>query len=413
MNLTTRRAFMRGTAGTLVFGSHVPQIFAACQEPTSKPASASESVFVMITLAGGNDGLNTIIPYADDLYYKLRPGLAIKRPDVRKLNDVAGLHPAMKNIEAAFHEGRLAIISNVGYPQPNRSHFHSMDVWQTGDPELKNTRTGWLGRAVDASPGSRECSLFAFHMGDEVPRALLAESQRVTAMNSIQDYSIAPDRFAQNDRRRVERAWAAMSAGTDPVQPSLATARRTIAQALASASELKDILSKSTSSVSYPGSGLAQNLKLAAQVIGGGIPARIISITIGGFDTHANQKNSHAQLWQQIDEAIAAFHKDLSGRGRAGDVVVMLYSEFGRRVAENGSAGTDHGAAGPVLLFGDPVRGGLHGGPPLLAELEDGDLKYSVDFRRVYSSVLGNWLRINSPIGSEGRFEPLPVFKSA
>ena len=284
-----------------------------------------------------------------------------------------------------------------------------MDVWHTADPELKETRTGWLGRSLDRSPDAKNNALFAFHLGDEVPRMLLSESQRVTAFSSIQDYTMNADRNAPNDRARIEVAFGGMMGGGESGAGGMGLVRRTAAQAIASAAELKDVLAKSATNATYPGTGLAQQLKLAAQVIGTELPVHIVSIGFGGFDTHANQKPQHANLWTQIDDALAAFHDDLTQRNRADEVVVFVFSEFGRRVAENGSGGTDHGAAAPALLFGKPVRGSLFGKHPSLTDLDDGDTKFAVDFRRIYAALLDRWLGVDAKSVLGSSFEPLDV----
>lgn len=407
--MITRRGFLQSTAGALAFGGGLsPMVGRVLAAQTDDGGRKNGRIFVIITLAGGNDGLNTVVPFENDIYYKSRPTIGHAKRDILKLNDQTGLHPVLKKTHAAFKEGRVAAILGVGYPNANRSHFHSMDVWQSGDPELNITRSGWLGRACDVAPDANNNAMFAFHIGEETPRLLLAETRRITTFSSLQDYNITPDRLAQNDRPKIEKAWRAMSAEGNGAPRSIQLARGTMAQALASAGELRDVLSKSTSNINYPGGGLAQNLRLTAQVIGAELPVRIVSLTIGGFDTHANQKGTHSQLWQTIDDAVAAFYEDLKQRGRAADVSVMLYSEFGRRVAENGSAGTDHGAAAPVLVFGEGITGGVYGEHPDLTKLDDGDLKYTTDFRRVYATILDRWLNVPSEKILSSKHEPLP-----
>ncbi|MBI3820150.1 MAG: DUF1501 domain-containing protein [Planctomycetes bacterium] len=410
--MISRRGFLQNSVGALALGGTLPTIMEkAVAAQAAGGGSKNGRILVVVTLAGGNDGLNTVVPFEQDPYYKLRPTIGHPKADVRKISDQIGLHPLMKKTEAAFKDGHVAVMLGVGYPNPNRSHFHSMDVWQSADPELNNTRTGWLGRVVDSAPDARENAMFAFHLGEETPRMLLAENRRITTFSSLQDYNLVADRFAPNDRTRVERAWDAMArdgAAEAGGSTSLQLARRTMAQALVSANELKDVLGKSATNATYPQGGLAQNFKLAGQVIGAGLPVHVVSLTFGGFDTHANEKNSHAQLWQQIDDAVAAFIDDLAQRGRADDVAIMLYSEFGRRVAENGSAGTDHGAAAPVFIYGKSVGGGIYGEQPSLANLDDGDVKFSTDFRRIYSTILENWLSVDSQPILGAKFDKMP-----
>jgi uncharacterized protein (DUF1501 family) len=407
-----RRDFLQNTISAIALGGTIPELLQRAVAQQAQEGAKNRNVLVVVTLAGGNDGLNTVVPFENDIYYKLRPTIAHGRKDVRPLDGVMALHPSMKKMEAAFKEGRLAIVQSVGYPSPNRSHFYSMDVWQSGDPELKYTRSGWLGRVVDQSPDAKNNPLFAMHLGEEAPRMLLAESQRVITLSSLQDYTIAPDRLAANDRPNIEKAWRAMvenpSANVATPQNSrLSWVRQTAAQALNSARELREVVNKSATNAPYPNSGLAGQLKLAGQIAGTELPVSIISITMGGFDTHANEKGTHASLWQQIDDALAAFHDDLKQRGCADRVAVLLYSEFGRRVAENGSAGTDHGAAGPLFLFGTKIKGGLYGDAPDLAHLDDGDVKYKTDFRRVYATILDRWHHVDSKSVLGAAFEPL------
>lgn len=408
--MISRRGFLQNAVGAIAVGGAMPSVMArAAAAQAADGGSKNGRILVIVTLAGGNDGLNTVVPFEQDVYYKSRPTIAHPKKDLLKITDQLGLHPVMKKTAAALAEGRAGVILGAGYPNPNRSHFHSMDVWQSGDPELKNTRTGWLGRVADESPNANNNALFAFHIGEETPRLLLAETRRITTFGSLQDYNITPDRFSPNDRPAVEKAWRAMAGeekGGDG--ETLQIARGTMRQALSSAAELRDVLAKAATSINYPQGGFSQNLKLAAQVIGAGLPVQIVSLTLGGFDTHSNQKAGHAQLWQSIDDGVAAFFDDLKQRGRADDVLVMFYSEFGRRVAENGSAGTDHGAAGPSFIFGNSIHGGVHGVQPSLAKLADGDVEFTTDFRRIYSTLLDQWLAVDSQKILGGRFEPLP-----
>ncbi|MFN0205276.1 MAG: DUF1501 domain-containing protein [Planctomycetota bacterium] len=411
--LIRRREFLQSSAAAVALGGGFsPLLERTLAAQSIQGGTQNGKILVVITLAGGNDGLNTIVPFEDDLYYKARPTLAHAKKDVRKLTDAAALHPTLKKTEAAFKEGRFVAIQGVGYPSPNRSHFHSMDVWQTGDPELKYTRSGWLGRVIDISDRAKNNALFAFHLGDEAPRLLLAETQRATSFSSLQDYTINPDRLAQNDRPNIENAWRRMMENpaaqeNTPLNSNIQLVRQTAAQALASAKELKDVVSKSANNAVYPSTGLSGQLKLTGQIIGAQLPVQIVSLTIGGFDTHSNQKNSHANLWLQIDDALAAFQEDLKQRGRADDVLVMIYSEFGRRVAENGSAGTDHGAAGPVFIYGNQLKGGVFGESPNLTKLDDGDVAFNIDYRRVYATILDRWLSVDSNVILGSAFEPL------
>ncbi len=412
--MISRRNFLRGSVGAFAIGSGLPSILArTAAAQAAEGGSKNGRVLVVLELSGGNDGLATVVPFEQDAYWKARATISPPKKDLRRITDGLALHPSMQRCEAAFAEGRLAIVQGVGYPQPNRSHFHSMDVWHLADPELRETRAGWLGRALDLDPASRENSLWAFHLGAETPRALLSQTQRVHALASLADYELVADRFAREKHGRVQEAFARMMEAGEESSARLASVRRAAAQALASADALREVVGKSPPAAAYPGTGLAQQLRLAAQVIGAGMPVHVVSLAIGGFDTHSNQRNQHANLWAQIDAALAAFREDLAARGRAEDVLVFAFSEFGRRVAENGSAGTDHGAAAPAFLFGDAVRGGVLGDHPSLTELDGGDLVHGVDFRRIYATLLDGWLGVDSRAVLGGAFEPLELLRAA
>lgn len=414
--MITRRDLLRGSVGALALGGGLPGFLErALAAQQAQGEARHRRALVVLQLSGGNDGLNTIVPIDADPYYKARPQIAIAKKDARKIADGVGLHPSMKRLEALYGDGKLAIVQGVGYPNPNRSHFHSMDVWHSADPELRDTRTGWLGRALDRAPAARDNALYAVHLGEEAPRMLLSESQRVTSFNSPQDYALTLDRLNQGDKSKIEAAFERMhrASATSPADRRIDAVRRTASQAIASAKELRDVLAKSTPQATYPNSGVANQLKLAAQVLGTELPVHLVSLAMGGFDTHANQRGSHANLWSQIDEALAAFLEDLRKRERANDVVVLVFSEFGRRVAENGSAGTDHGAAAPLLVLGDAVRGGLYGSAPTFEKLDDGDLSFTTDFRRVYAPLLDRWLGVASEGVLGASFEPIGLFGAA
>lgn len=408
-----RRDFLRHAAGAIAAASSLPR---SIERSADLGGDERRRVLVVLQLSGGNDGLNTVVPIEDDHYYRARPGLAIAKKDARRIDDLTGFHPSMRKLEAAYRDGRLAVVQSTGYPGANRSHFHSMDVWHTGDPSLTETRRGWLGRVLDADPRARGNPLFAIHIGDEAPRMLLSGTQRVTAFSSINDYGVQADRAAPNDRVKIERALERMmdtdTGGAPGGKRGIDAVRRTAAQALASGRHLKEAVGKSVTNAPYPGGALAQQLRLAGQVIGSDLPVSVVSLAFGGFDTHANQRGTHANLWSQIDDALAAFHDDLTQRGRSEDVLVFLYSEFGRRVAENGSGGTDHGAGAPAFFFGSPVKGGLHGKAPDLADLDAGDVRATTDFRRLYATILDRWLGVDSQAILGAPFDSVDVLRS-
>ncbi len=335
----TRRDFLRTTGLGLAAAS-----FGA--PPLLAQPSKGERVLVVLELSGGNDGLNTVVPFADDAYHRERPTLAIKPADVLKGSGHFGFNKGLRPLMPLWDDGRMAVVNGVGYPEPNRSHFRSMEVWQTASDAGAPEPRGWLGRCFDhACPDCGRPEL-AVSVAREVPRA-------VTGRGGV---GVVADGASENIRAALARGRV--------------------------------------NGAAYPDTAYGQGLARIAAMIGGDLEARVYCHEICGFDTHADQAPNHARLWSETSAGLAAFFRDLERRGAAERVLVMAFSEFGRRVTENGSGGCDHGAAGPVFLWGRPVRGGLHGAMPSLTDLDGGDLKMTVDFRSVYATVLEGWMGV-------------------
>ena len=351
---------------------------------------------VVIEMQGGNDGLNTVIPYTDLGYAKARPVIGIAERDLVKISSTVGLHPSLKPLGDLYNQGKLAVMTGVGYPNPNRSHFHSMDIWQTGDTEVDiTTRTGWLARYFDADGHLKSDPLSGVTVGSALPLALTADDTPVSVIGNLRTFGFQTT--AGVDRKKtMDTLQALYSQGTVASSPA-EFVRNVGVDAYTSVAELKTAIKdydvRSANAGKYPlQNGLANGLQTIAKLITGGLTTRVFYLTIGGFDTHANQPNQHAQLLEQMADALSAFYQDLSLQGKADDVTVMTFSEFGRRVHENGSAGTDHGAASVMFVLGGAVKGGVYGDYPSLEDLDDGDLRFHTDYRSVYATLLEKWL---------------------
>ena len=379
--MTDRRQFLQRSA-LMSLAPWIPAFLPATLRAAD--AGKDDRILVIIQLDGGNDGLNTVIPYKDENYTKQRRELRIPAQDVLKLNDSIGLNPGMRDAADLFHGGRFTIVQGVGYPNPNRSHFESMSIWQHARlASPQHDANGWLGRAVDALPKRSPAVADAVFVGNEaIPVALLG--RRVNAISLERESDLA-----------------LLSPSAAPLTPASgddlrAFVTRIQEESFQAARRLDQEKSKDRTSAAYPATGLAQHLQLVSRLIKLGTGTRVFYTAQGGYDTHSNQAYAHRLLLNEFSGAVGAFLNDLKAAKLAERVLVMAFSEFGRRVKENGSAGTDHGSAGPVFLAGSSVRDGLVGDHPSLIDLDQGDLKMSIDFRSVYASILKDWLGIDA-----------------
>ena len=417
--MKTRREFLRHTVLGASAAWTVPmfiertfgQLHAAAKDLATQPVTGKDgTILVVVQLAGGNDGLNTVVPYADDIYHRSRPRLAKKEKDLIKLNDHLGLNSAMPFLGSMFREGRLGIVQGVGYPNPNRSHFVSTSIWETADPRNRTT-TGWLGRYFDnACAGADPTVGISFNRTQ--PESFGAAKNPGVCLNSPELYRWI---HSGGDQAMAEEFFADLNqpqddAADDPVdgasianpaggrhggiagESNLAFLERVALDARVSSKTILEVAARHRTRVRYDGTPLARNLNLVARMIAGGMPTRVYYVSHGGFDTHNQQTNSHDRLLAQLDGALKSFFADLREQGNHERVALMTFSEFGRRVSENASAGTDHGKASCLFVAGHPVRGGLHGQHPSLARLDQGDLAHTVDFRSVYATLLSDWL---------------------
>lgn len=399
----TRRGILRaGTATLLGLGA------AGCAGPPAPggrsgaagaastgaiPAAAADRVLVLVVMSGGNDGLNTIIPYNQGQYYDGRPTIAVPEKQVLPLVSGLGLHPSLKALLPLFHAGSAAAVQGVGYPNPILSHFRSMAIWQTGEPSVQGT-TGWLGRYLDATASAGEDPLRAVAIGATVPPVLVGQHTNVPAIGTVPAFDLAGDPRFPGDKAALRRALAAMYQDAPP-DPTFSILRGGSSVAYEAAAEVQKAASgyKPGTGVQYPSSAFAAELQLVVRLLAGGVKTQLFTVGIGGFDDHANEHAPYASLLQDLGDSLGAFQQDLAAHGLAGRVLTVAFSEFGRRVKENASGGTDHGTAGPVFLLGSAVRGGLHGEAPSLAKLDGtGDLQYTTDFRDVFGTVVDGWL---------------------
>ena len=417
---TTRREFLTNGLTFVGLGLAMPTVLMrAAQAQTgastdplaiSLPPIPGGKILVVIEMSGGNDGLNTVIPYTDLGYAKARPVIGIPANDVVKLTSNIGLHPNMGAFKGLYEKGQLAVMTGVGYPNPNRSHFQSMDVWQTGNTEIDvRERTGWLARYFDKDGHFQGNPLSGITLGSSLPLTLFSDTVPASVIGGGADFGFQNQ--AGDKKQQMEALRALYAQGT--VAGSNAEFVRNVgSEAYSSSLELKkafkDYDIKAGSTAKYPqGSGLAAGLQTIAKLITGGVGTRVYYVGIGGFDTHANQPRQHANLLGDLSNSITAFYDDLALQGRANDVVTMTFSEFGRRVKENGSAGTDHGAASVMFLAGGGIKGGVYGDYPSLTDLDDGDLRMHTDYRSVYATLLDKWLATNSQPVLGGNFPHL------
>ncbi len=356
-------------------------------------APPTDRVLVMVQLQGGNDGLNTLIPYADDAYYKARPTLGIPRTDLLPISGTLGLHPSLAPLKPLYEEGRMAIIQGVGYANPDRSHFRSTDIWLTGSNADEYLSTGWLGRYLDYQfpnfHDDKESDPLAIHISPVLSLALQGKSggTGIALQDPVQFFNL------------VSRGNQIIDTGAPPTPAGyeLKFVREINAESLQYSKQVKAAADRGKNVVTYPSGSLAGQLALVARLIAGGLGTRIYIVSQGGYDTHATQPTRHGQLLDELAKDIAAFEGDLQKLGVSNRVVGMTISEFGRRVKENGSQGTDHGTSAPLFVFGDPVRGGVLGSNPDFGKLDGaGDFVYTYDFRQVYASLLQQWFEAPS-----------------
>ena len=352
-------------------------------------------VLVMIELKGGNDGLNTVIPYTDPLYQQFRPTIGIQRENVLQMDEKLGLHPALEDVYRFYRKKQCAVVLGAGYEKPNRSHFRSIDIWHTAANSNEQLKEGWLARmfAKNRPPEGYMADGVVIGRGDAGPMRAKNPKVRSIVMSDPNEF-VERGQDARNAMKETPKGALAHILG---VENDLATA----------VVLLKDRLKKAPEPVNpFPNTGIGGQMKTVAQMVSAKVPFAAIKVAQGGYDTHSGQANRHQQLLSQLNDAIAAFQQEMEDLGKWNDVLIMTYSEFGRRVKENGSAGTDHGTAAPHFFIGGKVKGGLYGEQPELSKLERGDLQFTTDYRCMYETVVQDWWNLGT------QFTGLPNVKS-
>jgi uncharacterized protein (DUF1501 family) len=440
ITLQTRREFLRstvlGSALSWTLPAFLGNTFAALQakagdSATQIPTGKDAPILVVLQMAGGNDGLNTVVPFANDFYQRARPRLGLAASKILSLKDGAGFHGALTGFKSLYDAGHLAVVQGVGYPNPNRSHFRSTEIWQTAADSNRVERYGWIGRYFDNC-----CAGVAPTVGvairNQLPQSFFAKTPTGICFENPQNYRfLARGRPGPGGQDLTEAAYQKMNDGESndasgeensggsigmleaamPMQGGRAVdfIERTALDAQLSSDRVRDIADRVRNEASYPASPLGNSLKLVARLIGGGLPTRVYYVSQGGYDTHVNQVATQQRLLQDLGDSVQAFVADLKAQSNLSRVLMMTFSEFGRRVAENANGGTDHGAAAPLFIIGGKAKAGLLGSQPSLApqDLFEGDLKYTVDFRSVYAGVLEYWLNTPSVPILGGQFRPL------
>jgi uncharacterized protein (DUF1501 family) len=411
---TSRRRFLQATLGSstlLSCGLSVPQFLARSAAAAHAEGSrATDKVLVVVQLNGGNDGLNTVIPYADDGYARNRFGLRLATSQVLKIDDHVGLHPQLAAARKLLEAGQLGIVQGVGYPNPNRSHFRSMDIWNSALRDVAQPRDGWLGRSLERGKHQAGFDVPALHLGvEELPLALASREIAVPSIQSMDSFRLR----ASDGSVPLATLRTLAEIRRPDASPLLDFVCRGTLNAYAASQQVQQALGEGKSAVQYPAANdLAQKLKTIAQLIDAGLGTRIYYVSLAGFDTHANQLQTHVDLLRELSESLKAFVDDLAARGHLERVLVLSFSEFGRRVRENASQGTDHGTAAPVFLAGGKVQAGLIGKHPSLSDLDQGDLKFHTDFRSLYATILDQWLGCPSEAVLGKKYPAIGILRS-
>ncbi len=407
----SRRDFLLRSAGFVSVSAMVPRWAVAGTRmfEESVGADAPNRTLVVLELMGGNDGLNTVVPYTDNAYTQVRSRIGIPAGSVLQITPKLGLNgmtitngttPAMAGIKALWDANRVAILEGVGYPNSSLSHFTGRDIWHTADPTLAQ-RNGWLGRWADAALGSNANPLACAAISQTLPRTLLADKVSVPSFVNIATYSYLTDGVYPGDAKNQLKAFLAQSADQYEIETTASEITGLGNDAISSSNVLQTVSKGYVAGGAYPAGSLGAAMLLIAQIINANVGTRILYVTFGGFDNHADEDNAgangHNGLLLTVSESIKAFFDDLDAHGKSHDVMLMTWSEFGRRVQDNASRGTDHGTSAPHFVVGDAVVPGVYGDPPSLTSLDsNGNLQIENDFRAYYGTILSDWLKADS-----------------
>ena len=399
----SRRGFLAGGIGALAGLPAIARAARAPREGGDGTADAHEPprTLLVLEISGGNDGLSTIVPYADPLYHAARTRTAIAADQVLKIDETRGMHPNLPKLRELFGERRLAIVEGVGYPEPNLSHFSSADIWHTARATGRASGEGWVGRYLRARHPDDVAVARAVHVGAVLPYALTSSTHPIVHLDTPSAY-----RWVR-EAREIAAVAELPPEGTSSEVRDL---RSVVRGAQVSSNAIRRAVGTYRPRVAYPEHALAQELRIAAALLQGRIGVEVLSVTHTGYDTHDAQRPRHDALLRELDDSLSAFFADVRGTPAGDRLVVLVFSEFGRRVADNASQGTDHGTAGPIFLLGTPVAGGIYGSPCSLSNLSDGDLVHTTDFRRVYATVLSRWLGVAPADVLGAEYPTLPLF---
>lgn len=405
----SRRKFLQGLGLMSVYLSAPEALLLSAQAAEYAPRAVGKSkILVLVQMTGGNDGLNTVVPYNNGTYYQLRPTLAVKPEQVLPLDKEIGFNPNMTALHELFKQGKVAVVQGVGYPNPSRSHFRSIEIWQTAQPDAI-VETGWLGRYLDCADCTRNGNVFAaVNVDPTLPKTLQSNRIMVPSVSNVFDFKFRTDPRYLQDRETQVRAFEDIYGSFQSKRPNADLLRNAGLEANKASDYLQKIVRGYSSEVKYPDGSFGNGLKFISQMISGGVDSRIFTVSLDGFDTHTNQANLQNKLLNQFSEGVAAFYTDLERNNLQDDVVILGFSEFGRRVVENNGRGTDHGTAAPLYVIGSQVKGGVFGEHPSMTVLDEGDLKYKTDFRSVYATVLDRWMGADSGEILGKRFEYIP-----
>lgn len=400
----SRRDFLGITAAMLATSATAPIFLKRTARAATSAAPSNDNILVVLQLTGGNDGLNTVIPFTDENYRRMRPTIHLADAKLHRLDDRVGFHPSLGSWKQLFDDGRAAIVQGVGYPHPNRSHFESMAIWHTApaDEALRSgrgdhTRGGWLARAIDrrATAAEQAAAIQALRIGDgPIPAALLGCRAPVPSLTDVVDLRQSAGFLDHSQIERQARIWR--GSASDSTNPFLKAAAESSLAVHATSRQLENLAGRPQTAGNYPDSKLGQQFRLISELLQAGFSSSIYYTELEGFDTHSRQLNNHQSRLSEAGSAVQAFVDDVELNVPGRPVLVLVFSEFGRRVAENASAGTDHGTAAPVFLFGSHARSGIHGSHPDLEGLVDGDPEFAIDFRELYATVLEDWLDLPS-----------------
>jgi len=402
-----RRKFVIG--GVTIFGgisliSERARAMAGLSRRAISSIEPDRTLF-LLELSGGNDGLSTIVPMPEDDLFKARRYTGLVKQGLMPIDDYRGLNANLKELYAVFKDGGLGIVEGVGYPQPNHSHFTSFDIWHTANARGKAAGDGWIGKLLANLYPQGARVPHGYCIGQTIPYSFVSGTHPVVCFDTPSAYQFGTDGKAIAGVTRED-----MKAGTK--ESTLAKIRTAVENASTTSDEVQKAVGSYKPRVAYPNSDLGRDLKMAAALLQSQIGCRVVSVTQNGYDTHENQKVRHDALMAELSQGLSAFLKDVQGTESGDRILVVAFSEFGRRVADNASLGTDHGTAGPMFVAGTPAKGGLYGKHASLQDLEEGDLKFTTDFRRAYATVLQGWFKVQPETVLGASYEPIPFLKA-